>query len=623
MSKVKIKNTENEVHTSTRRNFIRNSAWSTAGLFLAGKLNAFPGIASIMSNNVELKNSWKIPEAAYVRNWGLTGNGPCSPIGDSECSTGKPTGLQNYAGGMSVPGLGIPLGGIGAGSFHYNLFGTFGPWNMGGSQSSNYWEMRTLPQGAFHIREEVEGSVNSPTIKTLATRHDNIAPQRNFGGVLPAWNQLKPGDGTYAALYPFGWTTYNVFQSKISMRFWSPIIAGEDERSSMPIAFFDVELANPTSKIINLTVMFTFPNATPHAQDTIRKGLYSKFNNDVATGTKGVTLGSDDTTNTPDAFKSEWTIAALPAKDQKFSYITSWNAEGEGSDIYKLFSSKGELTNGSLDNSNSAGAVAVTVRLHPNQKTTIHFALAWDFPQVYYGDKAGARAVWMRRYTEFLGAKSTLTNDYISNSYPFKQSFTIAKRELKRHDHSLLNVEKWWKPIAENSKYPLWLRKAALNELYQMVFNAAFWEAGLVSNTIIPTLGGPRLGAEIPGTHLFFTIDGGAGGAGANEIDVDSAGYLCYTNLFPNLELGRVRPFLQLIKQDKYGRVPQQFYPSDGPYISATSADQGAPGVNGEPVFGAPPPSPSTDLGKLFDPNGGDSFRDCPHKVIFRTYALS
>jgi non-lysosomal glucosylceramidase len=103
---------------------------------------------------------------------------------------------------MSVPGLGIPLGGVGTGSFHYNLFGTFGPWNMGGSQSSKFWEMRTLPQAAFHIREEVEGA--APTVKTLATRHDNIAPQRNFGGVLPAWNQLIPGDGTYAALYSFG-----------------------------------------------------------------------------------------------------------------------------------------------------------------------------------------------------------------------------------------------------------------------------------------------------------------------------------------------------------------------------------------------------------------------------------
>ena len=46
------------------------------------------------------------------------------------------------------------------------------------------------------------------------------------------------------------------------MRFWSPIVAGEDERTSMPVAFFDVKLANPTAKAIDVSVMFTFPNAT-------------------------------------------------------------------------------------------------------------------------------------------------------------------------------------------------------------------------------------------------------------------------------------------------------------------------------------------------------------------------
>src|SRR5687767_11942081 len=131
MRKVNIQNTKSEVEAFTRRKFIRSSAFSAAGLFLSGKLSAIPGIGSILNNDPGPLNSWKVPKAAYVRKWGLAGPGPCSPIADSECSTGKPTGLQNYAGGMSVPGLGIPLGGVGAGSFHYNLFGTFGPWNMG------------------------------------------------------------------------------------------------------------------------------------------------------------------------------------------------------------------------------------------------------------------------------------------------------------------------------------------------------------------------------------------------------------------------------------------------------------------------------------------------------------
>lgn len=614
-------NTTREGGGLPRRAFLRGGALSVAGLVAAGEFGGFPALAPTPTAHASPLNAVTGPEAAYVRTWGSAPDGPCETAADSECRTGQPSGLRGFAGGMSVPGLGIPLGGVGAGSFHYNLFGTFGPWSMGGSQTSDWWDMRTLPQAAFHIREQVAGASGGPTVKTLTTRHDHIAPQRDFDGVLPRWNQLAPGDGTYAALYPFGWTTYNVFKSKVSMRFWSPIVAGEDERTSMPMAFFDVELANPTTKTVDLSVMFTFPNASPHPSGTTRTGLYSRFDTDARSGVAGVTLGSDHPTNTPDSYKSEWTIAALPAAGQKLTYATSWNGAGDGTDIYKPFSSTGKLPNSALDDSNSAGAVAVTAQLRPGQKTTVRYALSWDFPQVYYDGAPEGRAVWMRRYTEFLGATSTATNDYVPNSYPFKQAFTIAKRELTRHDDSLAAVEAWWKPIAENPKYPVWLRKAALNELFGMVFNASFWEAGLVSNTITPAPGGPRLGAEIPGTHLFYTIDAGSGGAPANEMDVDSFGYLLYTKLFPNIELGRLRAWLQLTKQDRWGRVPQQIMFDTGPFINATGANQGAPSATSEPIFGAPPAG-TNDLGALFDPAGGDAFRDCFHKLIYRVYAL-
>lgn len=604
-----------------RRAFL-GSAVSVAGLCAAGDLGALPSLTSTPATHASPLTGARArgPAATYVRTWGLAPDGPCETAADSECRTGRPTGLRGRAGGMSVPGLGVPLGGVGAGSFHYNLFGTFGPWNMGGSQASDWWDMRTLPQAAFHVREEVVGAQGGPTVKTLATRHDHIAPQRDFDGVLPGWNQLAPGDGTYAALYPFGWTTYNVFRSSVSMRFWSPIVAGEDERTSMPVAFFDVELANPTDDVTDLSVMFTFPNASPHPDGTTRTGFYSRFDKHRS-GVAGVTLGADHATNTPDSHKSEWTIAARPQPGQKLTYATSWNAEGDGSDIYQPFSATGELTDRGLDDSHSAGAVAVKVRLRPGQKTTVRYALSWDFPQVYYDGEPEGQAVWMRRYTEFLGAKSTDKNDYVAGSYPYRQAFTIARRELVRHDDSLAAVEAWWKPVAENSKYPVWLRKAALNELFGMVFNASFWEAGLVSNTIPLPSGGPRLGSDIPGTHLFYTIDAGSGGASANEMDVDSFGYLLYTKLFPNIELGRLRGWLQLTKQDRWGRVPQQLVYGTGPIIAGTAANQGAPSATSEPVFGKPPEG-TDDLGALFDPAGGDAFRDCFHKLIYRTYAL-
>jgi non-lysosomal glucosylceramidase len=228
-------------------------------------------------------------------------------------------------------------------------------------------------------------------------------------------------------------------------------------------------------------------------------------------------MGAEDPHNTPDAYRSNWTVAALPAAGQQVSYTTSWNANGNGRDVYAPFTSTGALPDKALDQSHSAGAVAVNVTLKPGQSTIVHFALAWDFPQVGFD---GNKTVWMRRYTNFYGAKETAQNNYIPGSYPFNQSFHIADDALAGESTALKDVLAWWKPIATNPAYPQVLRTAGLNELYQTTFNNSFWEGGLVSNSETPT-GPRRLGTQLPGTHLFFTIDAGAGATTQDELDVD------------------------------------------------------------------------------------------------------
>ncbi len=230
----------------------------------------------------------------------------------------------------------------------------------------------------------------------------------------------------------------------------------------------------------------------------------------------------------------------------------------------------------------------------------------------------------MRRYTAFLGGQTTSNNAYVAGSYPFKQGFTIAKKELARYDNSLAAVESWWNPIALNTAVPAWLRKASLNELYHMTFNGALWESGLVSTNLAGSVtngNSPRWGTDIPGTHIYYHRDGGNGGTPQNEMDMDSAGWLAFSKLFRGMERGFILPYLQGIRQNPLGigRTAQQTTTGNGPYITATMSHQGQT-VNTPPVMGVAPAG--SDLGALFAATGGDSFRDCPHKLIFRTYGL-
>ena len=555
-------------------------------------------VAAPRSGPERLSGLMAIPTAATRQPLGEVPPGPCPRQGSQACQ-GVPVSLrslaQNIRAGdypLDVPGLGIPVGGVGAGSFMINQDGTFGPWDFGGSQDST-WEMRILPQAAFHFREQI-GSA-PPTIRTLATDGPNVVGahgpvrQRSWGSPLPAWHSLRPGQGTYSALYPFGWITYKPFATDVSMMFYSPIVAGADDPTSLPVVYFDIRLANRTGKDDSVAVMFTMPNAPIHLSGSpasVRKGFASGFERDPRTGVEAVTLSADSARNTPDTAHSEWTIAAKPSSGQHVSYTTSWDAKADGSDVYRPFVQSGRLPDKPLDGSASAGAIVVSARLRPGEATTIHFALSWDFPQVGFDDN---RTIWMRRYADFYGARETSRNRYIPGSYPFHQSFRIADDALAEQEANLAAVRRWWAPIAYNRSYPTFLRAAALNQLYQIVFNSAFWEGGLVSNEVPPT-GGARLGTSIPDTHVFNTADSTAAWStdssfapvnNANEMDVDTYGYLAYDLLFPNLERGRMAALAQAIMADSNGYPGHNplYVVSGNPLVTWTESAKPAPGA--------------------------------------------
>src|SRR5437016_5300171 len=85
--------------------------------------------------------SFEIPSTALIRPLGAIDPAPCSAKLSQVCEGATPSLLETLNGGypMSISGLGIPLGGIGAGSFMINQSGTFGPWNFGGGVDE-HWE---------------------------------------------------------------------------------------------------------------------------------------------------------------------------------------------------------------------------------------------------------------------------------------------------------------------------------------------------------------------------------------------------------------------------------------------------------------------------------------------------
>lgn len=555
----------------------------------SNELGNFPAVADC-GTQIGSSSQPDIPPTP-VTGTGQVKLGPC-PAGD------QGTNAFQFEQPGAQPGLGDPLGGVGAGSFMINQAGSFGPWDFGGNAensggSPTQFEDRILPQAAFHVSEQLAG--HSRTTRTLAV---NAAP---WNQLPAAWNPLKKGQGTYSALWPFGWTSYTPFSAGVSMRFWSPIVAGDDQLSSMPVAYFDVRLANTTGNTDHISTMFTMPNAPEHAAVTVRTGLSTRLQRDPKTGVTALTLSSSSPKDTPDAQNSDWTIAAKPVAGQHVSYVTSWNAHGNGGDIYRAFSRNGTLPDRRLDSSSSAAAIAVSATLAPGQVTTIPFALAWDFPQTTVPGAGTCSSIpdsacetwtndpnqyFMRRYTSYFGARETSRNDYVAGSYPAHRGFAIADRMLSGHDTNLTAVQRWWNPIVHNPAYPSWLVREGLNEDIQMVFNQSFWESGMVTKTPSPK---SRIGAAVPDTHLFCTSTGGNWND-CNEWDTDAWGYLAELLVVPDLERDRLR-----------GVVQETYEGVDG--VGETGAARNSVTNSLEPY-----------VGRL-------QFSDVPMATIFRCYA--
>ncbi len=539
-------------------------------------------------------DTFVVPGAAIVRSLGEIPEGTCpSSFIPYECNNlgdffEQIFGFRVPDFPATTPGLGIPLGGIGAGNFMINQSGTFGPWWFGGSQDQSI-EVRALPQAAFHVREQVgSGDATVTTLAADGPEQLNLKGEtwdaRSWESPMPAWNTLAPGDADYSALYPFGWMDYESLQTDVSMRFYSPIVAGDDRRSSLPVAYFDVQITNPSDEDAEVSTMFTMPNVAGHEgrdPETVREGLVSEYTVDEAANIHAVTLSSDSDANTPDAFKSEWTLAAVVGDDEDFTYTTSWNAGGDGSDVYAAFSDDGALGDNALDDSASAGAIAVSATLAPGETRTIPFVLTWDFPQVGFQDN---RTVWMRRYTEFYGARTDASNDYMVGTYPFHQSYEIAHDALAERDSNLADVLGWWLPIVESSDYPDWLKEAALNQLADIPFSTVLWENGLVSNDYPINSGNGRAGDDIRGTHNYLGVDANSGGLSTNGMGGEIAIYASgvYAKFFPNIERDRLIAKAEAILAPNTQGAPWDFSiterDGDNPFISWNQGTAAAPG---------------------------------------------
>jgi non-lysosomal glucosylceramidase len=401
------------------------------------------------------------------------------------------------------PWHGAPLGGFGAGCIGRSHRGDFNLWHLDGGEHT----YQSIPGCQFSVFEQSGDQsqayalcTEAPTDGTLGRwqwyPQDADGLQERAQALAPLQDSLDrtppphhPTTGTYHALYPRSWFTYeNVLQAELTCEQFSPIWAQNYQEASYPVAVFLWTAHNPTDQPLTVSILLSWQNlvgwftntqassevlqrddgspyytyvpalgqSTGNRNRLVQEGNHIGCLMDNAVGAQGLAPKEGD---------GEWAIATLDQPHTEVFYHTHWHPAGDGGDLWETFAQDGALVNNADDRPAESGgqigcAIAVRITLAPGETRQIPMALAWDLPVTEYA----AGTTEYRRYTDFFGREG-------------RHAWAIAKTALDQYQSWRQQIIDWQQPILDQSDLPDWFKMALFNELYDLTSGGTIWNA--------------------------------------------------------------------------------------------------------------------------------------------------
>jgi non-lysosomal glucosylceramidase len=499
-----------------------------------------------------------IPQEAWI--WGMTEEPPDAV---------RPAHAHCQDGGHWQ---GMPLGGMGAGGMGRNYRGSFGRWTVKAGCLKHFCE----PANMFAVRQRPVGG--EARAVALHPGYPTAQPGMEAGKALSSWDWSYDGsDASYAALFPKAWHHYPASEDlpvAMTCEQFSPILPGNYQESSYPVASFVWHLHNPSAQAVEVSVLFSFVNMNGWFAD-FGRGKPSRVNDGnhnhacrlpLAAGRelRGVVLGRRGRIRRPVEGVGEFCVAAQQSERCQVSVHTAFDPRGNGAAVWEPFASTGHLSNDDVSpvcvpQQEIAGAVCAKVTLAPGEKLDVPFALSWDLPVIEFGSGRLHR----RRYTKFLGASGT-------------HAVELAASALREWSSWSAGIDAWQQGVIGRWDAPAWYYTMLFNEAYLLVDGLTIWTDGT---------------CDAPGEDPFFGIIECPDYPFYCTLDLWVYGSFVLLMFWPELEKNVIRRFADVILQDnRWLRRP----PRSGEIHPANVAGA-APHDFGEPA-GDPPFSPNSYL---------------------------
>ncbi len=180
---------------------------------------------------------------------------------------------------------GVPIGGLGTGSIGRTFRGDAARWHLDVGQH----RFEPVAADGFALYVGPAG-VGPETVPGRAIVLSTLRPAD-----LPAWGwDLPVGGGTYHALFPRAWQTFEpeVLGIRATGEQLSPVIAGDLERSALPVGVFEWWLENPGPDPLTVGLLFTWADPPGGPEDGPACGRPHEIVE--ATSVVGVRFGGPD-----------------------------------------------------------------------------------------------------------------------------------------------------------------------------------------------------------------------------------------------------------------------------------------------------------------------------------------
>ena len=468
------------------------------------------------------------------------------------CAWSRPLGLGweqpytvRYASNLDDgPNHGMPLGGFGAGCIGRAPDGSFNLWHLDGGE---HW-FGTLSDCQFSL---FESDGNGSRAHALAVKPERDASRPEAGEPLSAWSWYpastpERSTGVYEARYPVSRTTYSgVFEAQVSCEAFSPILPGDYQRTSYPVAVFVWRLHNPTRRPLDLSLLLSwrntvgwFSNTDPSASVHFRDDGSPEHNYVPAIGRsegqrnrwheqgglKAILLEGDRSNPIAEgqgqwclAVPDETTLAAAGCSAEVLR-CSRWDPSGSGAELWAPFARDGSIPESNNDRRSRQGepnsaAVAVRTRLEPGATVDIPFVISWDLPVTAFA--TGTRA--LRRYTDFFGDGGD-------------NAAAMAAEALEHWRHWRHAIDTWQQPVLQRGDLPEPVRMGLLNELYDLASGGSLWSAASPEDPV------GRFGVLECLDYAWY-----------ESLDVRLYGSLALLQLWPELDKSVLRSFARAI----------------------------------------------------------------------------